>query len=121
MNDEPVPTEGQRSDKWQYPTPRTEELLDMLHFTNALPSVRAIKLMQLAMQLERDLAEERLGRHQLQQALVRASLWGMRSEGFSAEVSDALRIWVDGGMQGDPPALPSYYPARPLAAPGAAE
>jgi hypothetical protein len=46
----------------------------------------------------------------LKLALSRATKWGIRSDGFSAEVSDSLRIWFDGGMVGDPPAVPSYYP-----------
>ena len=46
----------------------------------------------------------------LKMALSRAAKWGIRSDGFSAEVSDSLRVWFDGGMVGDPPAVPSYYP-----------
>lgn len=45
-------------------------------------------------------------------ALLRAAKWGIRSDGFSAEVSDALRMWVDAGMIGDPPEVPSYYPQQ---------
>jgi hypothetical protein len=46
----------------------------------------------------------------LKTALVRATRWGVRSDGFSGEVSDSLRVWIDGGMVGDPPDVPSYYP-----------
>jgi hypothetical protein len=46
----------------------------------------------------------------LKTALNRAAKWGIRSDGFSGEVSDSLRVWIDGGMVGDPPEVPSYYP-----------
>lgn len=46
----------------------------------------------------------------LRLALGRAARWGIRSDGFSGEVSDSLRVWIDGGMVGDPPEVPSYYP-----------
>jgi hypothetical protein len=46
----------------------------------------------------------------LKTALRRAARWGIRSDGFSGEVSDSLRVWIDGGMVGDPPEVPSYYP-----------
>jgi hypothetical protein len=46
----------------------------------------------------------------LKMALGRAARWGIRSDGFSGEVSDSLRVWIDGGMVGDPPEVPSYYP-----------
>jgi hypothetical protein len=46
----------------------------------------------------------------LKTALRCAARWGIRSDGFSGEVSDSLRVWIDGGMVGDPPEVPSYYP-----------
>lgn len=52
------------------------------------------------------LAENR----RLKLALARAARWGIRSDGFSAEVGGSLRLWIDGGMVGDPPEIPSYYP-----------
>jgi hypothetical protein len=47
---------------------------------------------------------------QLKTALAMASKWGIRSDGFSGEVSDSLRVWIDGGMIGDTPQIPDYYP-----------
>lgn len=48
----------------------------------------------------------------LKKALRLATKWGIRSDGFSAEVSDSIRVWIDGGMLGDPPEAPSYYPCK---------
>lgn len=49
-------------------------------------------------------------RNQMRDALLIAARWGIRSDGFSGEVSDSLRTWIDAGMSGDPPKVPSYYP-----------
>lgn len=52
---------------------------------------------------------------QLRQALTQARAWGVKSEGFSAEQSHKLAEWIDGGMAGMPPPIPSYYPFSPNA------
>lgn len=58
-----------------------------------------------------DHAHEALLNHarKLEESLRLAAKWGMRSNGFSADVSDAIRNWIDGGMKGNPPKEPEYY------------
>ncbi len=46
----------------------------------------------------------------LRQALKQARAWGVTPEGFSAEQSRKLAVWIDAGMVGKPPSLPNYYP-----------
>ncbi|MBK1884670.1 hypothetical protein JIN85_19825 [Luteolibacter pohnpeiensis] len=50
---------------------------------------------------ERDAARE---------ALLLAAQWGISSDGYSANVSRQIRIWVLNGMQGPAPKAPDYYP-----------
>ena len=49
----------------------------------------------------------------LEIVLRTAARWGLRSDGFSAEVSDSLRKWIDNGMKDEPPQPPEYYPKPP--------
>ena len=39
----------------------------------------------------------------LRTALELASTWGMGSDGYDARTALALKEWVDGGFQGEPP------------------
>jgi len=59
---------------------------------------------------EKKIREISIENKNLKSALISASRWGIKSEGFSAEVSDSIRTWVDNGMIGKPPETPSYYP-----------
>ena len=46
----------------------------------------------------------------LRAALQLAREWGFAGRGYSARVASSLAAWVDGGMVGDPPKAPDYYP-----------
>ncbi len=62
-------------------------------------------------------------RDQMDAALMLAARWGISSDGYSAEVSSRIRCWIIGGMKGEAPKAPDYYPenvdveARPHGAP----
>jgi hypothetical protein len=71
---------------------------------------RAKKWKALAMKEHRRLVIVSADLERLRKALRIASKWGIRSDGFSGEVSDSLRVWIDGGMIGEPPQIPDYYP-----------
>lgn len=86
--------------KW---TPETDKAWDSDHPLYSIPDF----------QQKRDLCanfEEQNA--MLKIALKRAAKWGIRSDGFSAEVSDSLRLWVDSGMIKSPPEIPDYYPTN---------
>jgi hypothetical protein len=47
---------------------------------------------------------------QMKQALYLARKWGVRSDGFSAEVANSIRDFIDRDFQGPAPKQPDYYP-----------
>ena len=54
-------------------------------------------------------------RDQMEAALMLAARWGISSDGYSAEVSSRIRCWIIGGMKGEAPKAPDYYPANAAA------
>jgi hypothetical protein len=62
--------------------------------------------------LERELATVTAQRDQMEAALMLAARWGISSDGYSAEVSSRIRCWIIGGMKGEAPKAPDYYPAN---------
>lgn len=74
--------------------------------------------------LERELQQERQDRRQAdldtiralgerndaRETLMLAARWGIESDGYSANVSGAIRAWIINGMKGPPPKQPDYYP-----------
>lgn len=49
---------------------------------------------------------------QMDAALTLAARWGILSDGYSSDVSSRIRSWIIGGMKGEAPKAPDYYPAN---------
>lgn len=85
------------------------EIVDAAERVKVWMEVNGYQNWQLAGICDRRIAHQR---DQMQATLLLAARWGISSDGYSAEVSSQIRCWIIGGMKGDAPKAPDYYPAN---------
>jgi hypothetical protein len=85
------------------------EIVEAAERVKAWMEVNGYQNWQLAGICDRRIAYQR---DQMEAALMLAARWGISSDGYSAEVSSRIRCWIIGGMKGEAPKAPDYYPAN---------
>lgn len=85
------------------------EIVEAAERVKVWMEVNGYRNWQLAEICDRRIAYQR---DQMEATLMLAARWGISSDGYSAEVSSRIRCWIIGGMKGDAPKAPDYYPAN---------
>jgi hypothetical protein len=111
----PAPKDPEKADCPSAPCSQLSDLLPPAEIVEAAERVKVwmevngYQNWQLAGICDRRIAYQR---DQMESALMLAARWGISSDGYSAEVSSRIRCWIIGGMKGEAPKAPDYYPAN---------
>ncbi len=93
-------------------TPETESRWESLCLSGTPWSYKAEQMLEACEDMEFERNEAKAQRDQMEAALMLAARWGISSDGYSAEVASRIRCWIIGGMQGEAPKAPDYYPSN---------